>query len=67
VPWSDANLTAGRHPALATNDEVIGSWRRHYVIEVLAPPLDNLKKVTVTVGWEYQGARSVATTTYIRR
>ena len=67
VPWSDARLTTGRHPAVATSDEVIGAWTRHYDVQVLAAPLDNLKKVTVTVAWNYHGARSVATTTYLRR
>ena len=67
VSWSDPLLTAGRHPALAANDEVLGAWRRHYDVLVLGAPLDNLKKVTVTVSWNFQGARSVATTTYIRR
>ena len=30
-------------------------------------PLDNLKKVTVTVQWTFQGNRSVTSTTYVRR
>ena len=67
VTWSDPQLDAGRHPASAANDEVLGSWRRHYDVAVLAAPLDNLKKVTVTVSWNFQGSRSVTTSTYIRR
>jgi hypothetical protein len=67
VAWSDAQLTAGRHPAAAASDEVLGQWKRHYDVLVMAAPLDNLKKVTVTVDWKFQGSRSVATTTYIRR
>ena len=67
VPWSDAQLAGGRHPAAAADDEVLGAWKRHYDVLILDPPLDNLKKVTVTVSWEFQGSRSVATTTYIRR
>ena len=64
LPWSDAQLTIGRHPA---TDEALGAWQRHYDVSVLAAPLDNLKKVTVTVSWNFQGARSVATSTYVRR
>jgi hypothetical protein len=34
----------------------------------MAAPLDNLRKVTVTVNWSYQEmARSVSTVTYVRR
>lgn len=67
ISWSDSTLTVGRHPLSATNDEVLGAWTRHYDVSVLASPLDNLKKVTVTVAWNLRGARSVATTTYLRR
>jgi prepilin-type N-terminal cleavage/methylation domain-containing protein len=67
LPWSDTRLTVGRHPVSASNDDDLGAWRRHYEVEVLAAPLDNLKKVVVTVTWNFQGARSVHTTTYIRR
>ena len=67
VAWSDTTLTAGRHPAAASSDEVLGSWHRHYDVSVLAAPLDNLKKVTVTVSWNFQGPRSIATSTYVRR
>ena len=65
LSWSDANLTVGRHPP--TTDENLGAWQRHYDVEVLAAPLDNVKKVVVTVSWNFQGSRSVRTTTYIRR
>lgn len=67
LSWSDTQLDAGRHPTSAANDEVLGAWKRHYDVAVLAAPLDNLKKVTVTVSWTFQGARSVATSTYVRR
>jgi prepilin-type N-terminal cleavage/methylation domain-containing protein len=65
LSWSDANLTVGRHPP--ATDENLGAWQRHYDVEVLAAPLDNVKKVVVTVSWNFQGSRSVRTTTYIRR
>ena len=67
ISWSDSTLTVGRHPASAASDEVLGAWTRHYDVSVLASPLDNLKKVTVTVAWTLRGSRSVATTTYLRR
>ena len=46
---------------------VLGQWQRFYTVTVLDPPLDNLKKITVTVMWTYQGNRSVTATTYVRR
>lgn len=67
--WSDAQLTDGRHPAgIAT--EACGStgrWRRFYEVTTMASPLDNLKKVTVTVQWTFMGDRQVQSTTYLRR
>ncbi len=67
LPWSDPELTNGRHP-VATNELLEGgSWERYYEVETLAAPLDNLKKVTVTVTWNAQGSRSLSTATYIRR
>lgn len=66
--WTDANLSDGRHP---TSDfEALGSsgqWHRYYEVSTMASPLDNLKKVTVTVEWAYLGNRSVTSTTYVRR
>ena len=47
--------------------EILGKWTRNYQVDLLVPPLDNLKRVTVTVSWTYQGARSVTATTYLRR
>jgi len=67
-PWTGATLSNGRHPASGT--EALGSggqWQRFYEISTLAAPLDNLKKVTVTVQWTFMGARSVTATTYVRR
>ena len=66
--WSDPLLTDGRHPA--TGADPLGSagqWQRYHEIETLAIPLDNLRKVTVTVTWNYLGPRSVTATTYMRR
>ncbi len=65
--WSTA-LANGRHPATGT--EALGTggqWQRFYEVSTLAAPLDNLKKVTVTVSWTFMGSRSVTATTYVRR
>jgi prepilin-type N-terminal cleavage/methylation domain-containing protein len=70
--WADTALSAGRHPgglafeALGTG----GQWRRFYNVTVLAAPLDNLKRVDVTVtygGAGFDTTRSVTATTYIRQ
>jgi len=69
LPWSDPALADGRHPA-GTDAESLGvtrRWRRHYEIATLPSPLDNLKKVTVTVDWTFMGDRSVQSLTYLRR
>jgi prepilin-type N-terminal cleavage/methylation domain-containing protein len=69
LTWTDPDLTDGRHPAGVTNELLgsTGSWQRFYQVATLAAPLDNLKKVTVTVQWNFQGAHSVTATTYLRR
>jgi Tfp pilus assembly protein PilV len=66
VAWSDPNLTVGRHPA-GTATENLGAWQRFYQVDAMASPLENLKKVTVTVSWSFHGTRSVSATTYVRR
>lgn len=68
--WSNPLLTVGRHPAgTATESLANGQWQRWYDVSIMASPLDNLKKVVVSVS--YQGAgrttRSVTATTYVRR
>jgi prepilin-type N-terminal cleavage/methylation domain-containing protein len=68
VPWSDARLSVGTHPA--TGYEAIGSngqWHRTYVVTSMSAPLDNLRKITVTVSWTFLGNRAVTATTYLRR
>jgi prepilin-type N-terminal cleavage/methylation domain-containing protein len=69
LPWGDAALTDGRHPA-GTAAESLGTskqWRRFYQVTTMAAPLDNLKQVTVTVNWTFMGARQYQTTTYFKR
>jgi prepilin-type N-terminal cleavage/methylation domain-containing protein len=67
--WTDADLTVGRHPAGSATEDLgtSGNWHRFYQVEVMAAPLDNLKKVTVTVNWTFMGSRSVTATVYLRR
>ncbi len=66
--WTGADLTLGRHPAgTATESLGSGAWKRFYQVDAMAAPLDNLKKVTVTVTWTFMGSRSVTATTYLRR
>jgi prepilin-type N-terminal cleavage/methylation domain-containing protein len=69
LPWTDAALTDGRHPA-GTATEDMGSnnqWHRFYNVTTLTGALSDLKRVTVTVGWQFQGSDSTTTTTYFRR
>ena len=70
LSWADAALFDGRHPAGTAFDTLgTGQWLRFYQVTTMASPLDNLKKVDVTVN--YQGAgqaqRSLTATTYVRR
>lgn len=70
LTWSATDLTEGRHPAgTATESCGNGRWQRFYVVTTMASPLDNLKKVDVTVTWSGAGVsgRSVTSTTYVRR
>jgi type II secretory pathway pseudopilin PulG len=66
--WSDPLIQDGRHPA--SSNEALGStgqWQRHYDVASMAAPLDNLKKITVTVEWNWAGPHNVTATSYIRR
>ncbi len=69
--WSDSTLTVGRHPAgTATESLGGGRWHRFYTVTAMNAPLDNLKRVDVTVTYSGAGkstASSVVATTYVRR
>jgi prepilin-type N-terminal cleavage/methylation domain-containing protein len=70
LAWTDAALTLGRHPSGASTEDLgdHGTWHRFYTVSTMAAPLDNLKKITVTVQWTApQTTRSVTATTYLRR
>ena len=69
LQWSDAQLSPGRHPAVGfeTCGES-GKWNRFYQVASMASPLDNLKKVTVTVQWKAAGTNgTLSSVTYVRR
>ena len=64
--WSGPALTLGRHPAGATVEQ-LGSLGRSYQVDLLAAPLDNLKRVTVNVTWNHVRACSLRAVTYLRK
>jgi prepilin-type N-terminal cleavage/methylation domain-containing protein len=66
--WADADLDLGRHPS--SGFDTVGTNRnlfRFYEVAAMANPLDNLRKVTVRMNWQYMGARACSTTIYVRR
>ena len=66
VGWSNAALTAGRHPAGTACDTLSsGAILRFYNVDVLPSPLNNLKRVAVNVSWN-RGQRSIVDTSYVR-
>ena len=69
LQWTDALLSPGRHPAVgfeACGES--GKWNRYYQVVTMASPLDNLKKVTVTVQWKAAGTNgTLSSVTYVRR
>jgi prepilin-type N-terminal cleavage/methylation domain-containing protein len=69
LTWADASLTVGRHPATGTEPcGDGGQWGRYWQVTAMGAPLDNLKKVTVTVQWTAAGTNgSVSNSTYLRR
>jgi Tfp pilus assembly protein PilV len=69
LTWADPALADGRHPPGMATEALgaSGKLQRFYEVSTLPAPLDNLKKVTVTVAWTFMGVRSVQSTTYLRR
>jgi prepilin-type N-terminal cleavage/methylation domain-containing protein len=66
--WADADLDIGRHPSAGFDS--LGTRRnlhRFYEVSAMASPLDNLRKITVRMNWQYMGARACSTTIYVRR
>lgn len=67
LSWNDAALSAGRHPAGTVCDTLsAGHCVRFYNVDLLPAPLNNLKRVAVTVKWTFMGTRTLTDTTYIR-
>lgn len=69
--WSDTTLTVGRHPS-GTSTESLGNgnWRRYYTVTAMNSPLDNLKRIDVTVTYSGAGrnaSHDIVATTYVRR
>jgi len=66
LPVGDPDLNPGRHPAGATEKlGDAGNLERYYDVEQLAAPLDNLKKITVSVTWKHARACSLQAVTYL--
>lgn len=63
--WGDADLDYGAHGPETVGPS--GRQRRTWLVEAMPSPLDNLKRVTVTVSWDYLGTQSVAVVTYKMR
>ncbi|OGF18259.1 MAG: hypothetical protein A2W00_15410 [Candidatus Eisenbacteria bacterium RBG_16_71_46] len=67
--WTDASLTVGRHPSGSGTESLgsTGALKRYYRVDSLAAPLDNLRRITVTVRWQHQKMDSVQAVTYVRQ
>ena len=66
LAMSDPGLTAGRHPAGAAEQVgEAGGLERYYDVDLLAAPLDNLRRVTVSVTWKHARACTVQAVTYL--
>ena len=61
-----ADLTVGRHPSGATEKlGDAGKIERYYDVEAMAAPLDNLKRITVSITWKHVRACTLQTVTYL--
>jgi prepilin-type N-terminal cleavage/methylation domain-containing protein len=69
VDWVSPALTIGRHPAGNAVEKLasVGTLGRYYQVDLLAPPLDNLKRVTVNVTWSHVRACTLRAVTYLRK
>ena len=67
--WDDPALNPGRHPAGSACDTLGngGAWTRFYQVDQMVSPLEDLKRVCVTVNWNYKTTRSVTDTVYVRK
>lgn len=66
--WTDAAMLDGTYPTGGGADTLgNGGWQRTYTVLTLASPLDNIKRVIVTVTWTNGQARSLSDTLYVRK
>ena len=65
LDWNDANLTVGTHgpDSVGTSNQYAVS----YVVATLPSPMEQVKRVDVTVNYTFLTQRSVTATTYLRR
>jgi len=68
-PWTDPEMSLGRHPAGTATEDLgdTGVWHRWYTVSAMTAPLDNLRKVTVSVSWDGLPPDTLSVTTYVRR
>ncbi len=65
LAYGDVDLVVGTHPP-GSPESIAGGFQRSYVVSMLDAPLENVKKVDVTVTWS-GGAKSTHAVTYVRR
>jgi Tfp pilus assembly protein PilV len=65
VDLTDPTLSTGRHPVTPEQVGSAGGLLRYYDVESMAAPLDNLRKITVTVTWRHARACSLQAVTYL--
>ena len=67
VATSDPAMTAGRHPGGGATEKLgdVGKLERYYDVEPLPAPLDNLKRITVSVTWKHAQLCTLQAVTYL--
>lgn len=65
LAYGDVDLAIGTHPP-GSPESITGGFQRSYVVSALDEPLENMKKIDVTVTWS-GGAKSTHAITYVRR
>ena len=65
LAYGDIDLMLGTHPA-GSPESLTGGFQRSYVVAMLPEPLENVKKVDVTVTWS-GGLKSTHAISYVRR
>ncbi len=65
LAYGDVDLIIGTHPS-GSPESISGGFQRSYVVSMLDEPMENVKKVDVTVTWS-AGAKSTHAISYVRR